>query len=204
LLSILLGLQQPDKGVVRIGNARLDAMPKHQIAETFALAGQTEVPFNRSLRENVRYGRPDATNEEVDEMLRLVGLLNQKLPGDLDTTLGSGGCLLSGGQRQRVLIARALLRDPPILVMDEATSALDYPSETALLAMVAKHRKGKTTIIVTHRPSALPAFDHVVVIEDGRVIENGPPSAIGYARCYFDFEKETLAPRGRYDNSHAR
>lgn len=191
LLSLLLGLRRPDKGAVYIGGTRIDAMSDGQIAETFALAGQNEAPFNRSLRENVRYGRLEATDEEVDDILDLVGLSDQRVPCGPDAPLGTRGHKLSGGQRQRVLIARALLRDPLILVLDEATSALDYPSERALLAMVAKHRQGKMTIIVTHRPSALPAFDYVAVVENGEIIESGSPFAIDRARHFFDFETST-------------
>ena len=186
LISILLGLEQPVRGVVNVGSVAVDKMSDSLISQTFAIAGQTEVPFNRTLYDNVRYGRMEANDQEIEDVLCLVGLQGFIGLGDKSEPLGTAGRSLSGGQRQRVLIARALLRDPPILVLDEATSALDYPSERELLAKIAEFRAGKMTIIVTHRPSALPAFDHVVVIEDGKIIECCSMDLVDEARRYFE------------------
>jgi ATP-binding cassette subfamily B protein len=192
LISLLLGLDIPNGGTIRIGNRPLGWFSPADTAQTFALAGQSEVPFNRTLEENVRYGRLDAPDDQVRDVIETAGLSLLRGEGhDAARRLGPGGRGLSGGQRQRVLIARALLRDPPVLILDEATSALDYPAEQELLRRIATHRKGRTTIIITHRPSALPEIDQVIAIEAGRIVESGPLKTLTLAARYFSQSEST-------------
>jgi ATP-binding cassette subfamily B protein len=133
--------------------------------------------FHRSLLENLRYGRPDATDEEVYravEAARCTEFIKQ-LPQGYDTLVGERGMKLSGGQRQRLAIARAFLMDAPIVLLDEATSALDTESEQSIQEALAHLFRNRTVIAIAHRLSTLDSFDRIVVLERGRIIEDGPP-----------------------------
>ena len=131
--------------------------------------------FHRSIFENIAYGRPDATDEEVYEAARLANadeFINE-LPDGYDTLVGERGVKLSGGQRQRIAIARAILKNAPILVLDEATSALDSESEAAIQGALSNLMEGRTSIVVAHRLSTIAGLDKIVVLRDGNIIEQG-------------------------------
>jgi ATP-binding cassette subfamily B protein len=131
--------------------------------------------FHRSLRDNIAYARPDATDEEVLQAIKRANAYEfvKELPRGLDTIVGERGVKLSGGQRQRIAIARAILKDAPILVLDEATSALDSESEKLIQDALAKLMKGRTSIVVAHRLSTISKLDRIVVLSDGDIAEQG-------------------------------
>ena len=133
--------------------------------------------FQRSLLENLRYGRPEASDEEVYravEAARCTEFIS-RLPQGFQTLVGERGMKLSGGQRQRLAIARAFLMDAPIVLLDEATSALDTESEQSIQEALARLFRGRTVIAIAHRLSTLDAFDRIVVLDRGRIVEDGSP-----------------------------
>ena len=136
---------------------------------------QEALLFHRTIRENIAYGRPDATDEQIREAARLANALEfiDRLPNGFDTMVGERGVKLSGGQRQRVAIARAILTDAPILVLDEATSALDSESEALVQEALENLMRGRTSIVVAHRLSTVAALDRIVVLADGEIVEDG-------------------------------
>ena len=131
--------------------------------------------FNDSLRENIRYGRPTASDDEVEQAVNAAHLEQfvRQLPEGLDTTVGERGLKLSGGERQRVAIARAVLKDAPILIFDEATSSLDSQSEQAVLAAFRELAGHHTALVIAHRLSTVVDADNIVVIDAGKVVESG-------------------------------
>ncbi|HEY5587826.1 MAG TPA: ATP-binding cassette domain-containing protein, partial [Candidatus Paceibacterota bacterium] len=144
------------------------------LRENIGFVPQDPSLFHRTLMENIRYGRRDATDQEVKEAARLAHCdkFIDKLPKGYDTYVGERGIKLSGGERQRVAIARAILKDAPILVLDEATSALDSESEVLIQDALHNLIKNKTTIVIAHRLSTVRAMDRIIVIEDGKIIED--------------------------------
>ncbi|KAJ1981867.1 hypothetical protein H4R33_005147 [Dimargaris cristalligena] len=140
-----------------------------------ALVGQEPVLFDMSVRENIRYGKPDATNQEVEYAARSANIHDfvQSLPDGYETTVGERGGKLSGGQKQRVAIARALIRNPKLLLLDEATSALDSTSEKLVQETLDQARKGRTTITIAHRLSTIQNADVIIVFENGHIVERG-------------------------------
>jgi ATP-binding cassette subfamily B protein len=136
---------------------------------------QEGVLFHRSIAENISYGRPDATPEQIREAARAANALEfiEELPQGFDTITGERGIKLSGGQRQRIVIARAMLADAPILVLDEATSALDSQSEAAVQEALGRLMEGRTAIVVAHRLSTVANLDRIVVLDHGHIVEDG-------------------------------
>ena len=159
-------------------------MDGQNIAETtqqslrrqIAYVPQEALLFHRTIAENIAYGRPDATMEQIREAARRANALEfiERLPQGFDTVTGERGVKLSGGQRQRIAIARALLADCPVLMLDEATSALDSESEHLVQDALATLMKGRTAIVVAHRLSTVASLDRIVVLADGKVVEDGP------------------------------
>ena len=137
---------------------------------------QEALLFNRSLAENLRVGKPDASVEELRAACERAQLLDviERLPQGFDTNAGERGRLFSGGERQRLSIARALLKDPPILILDEATSALDALTEARIQAALAEVMKGRTTFVIAHRLATVRNADRILVFESGRIVESGP------------------------------
>ena len=141
---------------------------------------QTPILFSGSVGENIRYGRPDATNEEVVAASKAANAYNfiRSLPKGFDTEVGESGGFLSGGQRQRITIARAFLKDPKILILDEATSALDTESERLIQAALERLMEGRTTFIIAHRLSTIEKADRIFVLQNGRIVETGNHQAL--------------------------
>ena len=136
--------------------------------------------FHRTLRENIRYGRPDASDKEVlaaAEMARCLDFI-EKLPEGLDTIVGDRGTKLSGGQRQRVAIARAFLKNAPILLLDEATSALDTHSEELIREALTTLMHRRTVVAIAHRLSTLRSFDRIIVIQNGEIVQDDAPTQL--------------------------
>jgi len=136
---------------------------------------QDTVLFNNSILENVRYGRPNASDEDVANAIRMAHLdrFIEDLPNGTATVVGERGLKLSGGEKQRVAIARAILKRPPILVFDEATSSLDSKSEQAILKAMKEITEGYTSLVIAHRLSTIIDADNIIVLDRGRVVEQG-------------------------------
>jgi ATP-binding cassette subfamily B protein len=150
------------------------------LRNAIAIVPQDVSLFHRTLRDNIRYGRPSATDEEVwdaAEMARCFSFIKQ-LPNGLDTVVGDRGAKLSGGQRQRIAIARAFLKDAPILLLDEATSALDTQSEELIREALSTLMRGRTVLAIAHRLSTLRSFDRIMVVQNGDVVQDGRPDAL--------------------------
>jgi ATP-binding cassette subfamily B protein len=180
LFTLLHRFYEIDGGEIRIDGQSISRITQDSLWNAIATVPQDTALFNRSLLENIRYGRPDATDEEVwrAAMDARCNTFVETLPEGLNTIVGDRGLRLSGGQRQRISIARAFLKNAPILLLDEATSALDSESEEAIREALERLMAGRTVIAIAHRLSTLRRFDRIVVINDGRVIEDGPPARL--------------------------
>jgi ATP-binding cassette subfamily B protein len=175
VLQLALRFYDPQDGrVVVDGVAGPEADPDAW-RERFALVPQEPTVFGVSVADNIAYGRPDASREEVEAAARLAAAdgFIRALPQGYDTIVGERGVTLSGGQRQRLAIARAILKDAPILLLDEATSALDSESERAVQDALDRLMQGRTTLVVAHRLATILSADRILVMEDGRIVEEG-------------------------------
>jgi ATP-binding cassette subfamily B protein len=175
LVALLLRQFELQGGEIRIDGQPLGGITLESLRRTVALVPQTTSLFHRTILDNIRYGRLAASDEEVMEAARLAeadGFI-ELLPEKYQTRVGERGVKLSGGQRQRISIARALLRRAPILLLDEATSALDSESEAAIQAALVGLMRDRTVIAIAHRLSTLRAMDRIVVLEEGRIVEDG-------------------------------
>lgn len=175
LTSLLLRLYDVQSGAVEIDGQNVKEVTQSSLRAAIGLIPQDTLLFHRTLADNIRYGRPDATDEEVVEAAKracahefILGL-----PLGYKTLVGERGVKLSGGQRQRVAIARAILKNAPVLLLDEATSALDSESEAAVQEAMAEAMKGKTVIAIAHRLSTIAHLDRLIVMEKGRIVEEG-------------------------------
>jgi ATP-binding cassette subfamily B protein len=175
LFQLLLRSYDPAEGAVLIDGVDLRLADPAEVRRRIGVVAQEPVVFGANAWENIRYGRPDASDAEVraaaDAALATEFL--DKLPNGFDTFLGEKGVRLSGGQRQRLAIARAILRDPAILLLDEATSALDAESERAVQTALDRLSKGRTTLVIAHRLATVLSADRIVVIDQGRVVATG-------------------------------
>ncbi|MFK8250308.1 ABC transporter transmembrane domain-containing protein [Ancylobacter terrae] len=175
LFQLLLRFYDPTAGRVTLDGVDLAAIDPRAARARIALVPQEVAIFAASVRDNIRLGRPDATDAEVEAagQLALADEFVERLPERWDTQLGERGITLSGGQRQRIAIARAILRRAPLLLLDEATSALDAESETLVQKALDRSMEGRTTLVIAHRLSTVLSADRILVIEHGRVVEEG-------------------------------
>jgi len=180
LLRLLLRFFDPDSGRILIDGRDVASVTQESLRSHIAVVPQEVVLFNDTLRANVLYGRPDADEEAVRDALERaqLGGFAEQLPDGLETRVGERGVKLSGGERQRVGVARAILKNPAILVLDEATSALDSRTEIEVQAALAEAAKGRTTLAVAHRLSTIARADQIAVMEEGRVVELGDHAAL--------------------------
>ena len=170
----------PQAGTVRIDGVPLREADPAQVRARMALVPQEGVLFAASARDNLRYGKPEASDAEIWEAANAAhaDIFLKALPDGLDTFLGEDGTRLSGGQRQRIAIARALLSDAPILLLDEATSALDAESERLVQDALDKLMKSRTTLVIAHRLATVRQADRIIVMEQGRIVEQGTHTAL--------------------------
>ena len=176
LTKLLLRLSDIQEGRILVDGQDIAQCTQQSLRRQIAYVPQESILFHRTIAENIAYGKPDATMDEIREAARQANALEfiEKLPQGFDTVTGERGVKLSGGQRQRVVIARALLADCPILVLDEATSALDSESERLVQEALGRLMAGRTSIVVAHRLSTVASLDRLVVLSDGKVVEDGP------------------------------
>ncbi len=177
IADMIVRLYDPEAGAVKLDGSDLRDVPLADLRRVIALVDQSPYLFHATIRENIAYARPEATIEELVAAARAAAIHDfiVALPEGYDTLVGERGLTLSAGERQRIAIARALLRRPSVLVLDEPTAALDPPTERSVSDTLARLMPGRTTIVITHRPSLIEIADQVVVLEGGKVVESGPP-----------------------------
>lgn len=175
LIDLIPRFYDPDAGRILWDDTNLQAFTMHSLRDRIATVSQSTFIFNDTVTANIRYGKPDATLEEVREAARQANALDfiESMPQEFDTIMGDRGTRLSGGQRQRIAIARAILRDPEVLILDEATSALDTVSEKLVKESLDALMQDRTVIAVAHRLSTIENADWIVVLEDGQIVEQG-------------------------------
>jgi len=194
LMSLLTRFYEPSAGQIYIDNVAIHELPLDELRQHIALVSQQVTLFNDTIYNNIAYGcLASASPEDVHAAISAAHADDfiAKLPQGLDTVVGDDGVLLSGGQRQRIALARALLKDAPILILDEATSALDNESERYIQQALDEVMKNRTTFVIAHRLSTIEQADRIVVMEQGKIIEQGAHS-------------ELLAKGGRYAQLHSR
>ncbi|MGB1457917.1 ABCB family ABC transporter ATP-binding protein/permease [Spongiibacter marinus] len=175
LLKLLFRFYDVDSGQILIDGQNIATVSQQSLRSVLGIVPQDTVLFNQSIRDNIRYGRVDASDEDIDEAIRLAHLQDfiQSLPAGADTLVGERGLKLSGGEKQRVAIARALLKGAPIIVFDEATSSLDSKSEQAILAAMRDIARQHSMLVIAHRLSTIVDADTIVVLHEGRIVEQG-------------------------------
>jgi ATP-binding cassette subfamily B protein len=175
IFNLLLRFYDPLLGTVSFDGVRVADADPLELRRRIALVPQDTVIFGATVRENIRFGRPDASDQEVEHAaeLALAAEFIERMPQRYDTPVGERGVTLSGGQRQRVAIARAILRDAPLLLLDEATSSLDAESETLVQAALERLMQHRTTLVIAHRLATVLTCDRILVMEHGRLVEQG-------------------------------
>jgi ATP-binding cassette subfamily B multidrug efflux pump len=175
LLRQLLREYPPGSGTISISGVPLESIALEQVQGWMGYVPQNPILFSRTIRENVWFGRPPGSDDELERALEQASFASdvRYLPDGLETVVGEKGVALSGGQKQRVSIARALIIDPEILLLDDALSAVDAKTETHIIEAIRRERAGKTTLITTHRLSAVRHADLILVLDEGRVVEKG-------------------------------
>ena len=175
IARLLLRFHDPDRGRVAIGGRDLRELSFEQVRSRVALVSQDTWLFHGTVEDNIRMGKPDASTEELRAAARAANAEEfiQRLPQGYDTVVGERGVRLSGGQRQRIAIARALLRDAPILVLDEALSSVDAESEALIQTALDRLMRGRTTLVFAHRLSSVIGADRILVLDEGRLVEQG-------------------------------
>lgn len=175
LTKLLLRFADIDSGEIAIDAQNIAEVTQASLREKIAYVPQEPLLFHRSVRENIAYGRPDTTDTEIERAAKKAGAYDFiiKLQDGFDTMVGERGVKLLGGQRQRIAIARAILKDAPILILDEATSALDSESEALIQKSLETLMKDRTSIVIAHRLSTIAKLDRIIVLENGRIVEDG-------------------------------
>ncbi len=175
IIQLLQRYYDPNTGQVRLDGVALDHMRRDEFRQSIALVPQSPIIFATSARENIRFGRPGATDAEIETAAQAAAAHDfiTALPEGYDSFLGERGVMLSGGQKQRIAIARAILRDSPVLLLDEATSALDAESERLVQAAVDELSQGRTTLVVAHRLATVKKADRIVVMDAGKIVAMG-------------------------------
>ena len=192
LVNLLPRFYELTSGSISIDGHPINELTLNSLREQIAIVSQSVTLFNCSIRENIAYGSlADASDDDVIAAAKAAHAHEfiEKLPEGYDTQVGENGVMLSGGQRQRLAIARAILKNAPILILDEATSALDTESERHIQAAMEEVMKGRTTLVIAHRLSTIENVDTIVVIDDGQVVESGP-------------HQELLQQQGAYAQLH--
>ena len=173
--KLIAGYWDVTSGSITLGGHELKDMPLSEIADQISYVSQDNYLFNRSIRENIRMGRPSATDEEVEQAAKQSGCdaFIRKLDNGYDTVVGSAGSHLSGGERQRIAIARAMLKDAPIIILDEATSSVDPENEDELQRAIEALTHDKTILMIAHRLKTVRNADQILVLDNAHIIQRG-------------------------------
>ena len=173
--KLIAGYWDVTSGSITLGGHELKDMPLSEIADQISYVSQDNYLFNRSIRENIRMGRPSATDAEVEQAAKQSGCdaFIRKLDNGYDTVVGSAGSHLSGGERQRIAIARAMLKNAPVVILDEATAYIDPENEALVQKAISTLTVGKTLIVIAHRLSTIVGADNIVVVKDGTIHAQG-------------------------------
>jgi len=182
LINLLCRLVEPATGAIHLGGTAIDAIDPSSWRRRIAVAGQDSDLVTGTVAENIAYGRPDASTDEIEAAARAAGADSfiAALPQGYATPVGPHGLNLSGGQRQRVGVARALLLNPDLLIFDEATNAVDALSDREIIKLASEHHHFRTLLIVSHRKTTIAACQRGIVLQDGRVTEVGPLADLAY------------------------
>ena len=172
---LIASFWEADSGCVEIGGVDAHKLPLKQVMDTVAYVSQDNFLFHQSVKENIRMGKPDATDEEIISAAKQASCHDfiAVLPKGYDTLVGDGGGNLSGGERQRIAIARAILKNSPVVILDEATAFTDPENEAVIQASINKLIQGKTLIVIAHRLSTITTADQIIVMNDGKVESKG-------------------------------
>ena len=173
--KLIAGYWDVTSGSITLGGHELKDMPLSEIADQISYVSQDNYLFNRSIRENIRMGSPSATDAEVEQAAKQSGCdaFIRKLDNGYDTVVGSAGSHLSGGERQRIAIARAMLKNAPVVILDEATAYIDPENEALVQKAISTLTVGKTLIVIAHRLSTIVGADNIVVVKDGTIHAQG-------------------------------
>src|SRR5712672_6208 len=180
LFHLLLRFYDPARGVISFDGVPIRAADPREVRSRIALVPQDSVVFATTARENIRFGRPDADDAEVERAAELAHATEfiRRMPGGFEAQLGERGVTLSGGQRQRIAIARAILRDAPLLLLDEATSSLDAESETLVQTALEELMYHRTTLVIAHRLATVLSCDRIMVMDKGCIVEQGTHASL--------------------------
>jgi ABC-type multidrug transport system fused ATPase/permease subunit len=187
LANLILGLYRATEGAVLIDGLPQAAINMRWFRRHSAIVMQESMLLSGSIGDNIRFARPSATEREIREAARQANAEEfiERMPNGYNTEVGEAGVQLSGGQRQRISIARAILRDPRVLILDEATSALDYESEALVQEAIDRLGKGRTVIVIAHRFSTIKNSDHIVVMRNGSIVESGTFESLAKGESFF-------------------
>lgn len=175
IMNLIIGFLKPEKGAIYVDDVLLNDLPLIEYRKNISVVPQNSILFSGSIRDNITFGIDDYSEERLQEVVKMANIdeFLKELPNGIDSDVGEHGGKLSGGQKQRITIARALIRDPKILILDEATSALDNISEYHVQRAISELIKGRTTFIVAHRLSTIRDADRIVVMQEGECVEMG-------------------------------
>jgi ATP-binding cassette subfamily B protein len=193
LVHLIARLFEAPAGSLLLDGRDIREVPLSRLRASIGLVSQDIFLFSETIRENILFGRPDATVQDMEEAARIAALLPSihEFADRFDTVLGERGVRLSGGQKQRTALARALVADPPILILDDAFSSVDVQTEESILRELRAARTGRTTIVISHRISTVKDADQIVYVRDGRIVERGT-------------HQELLAREGHYHRLYQR
>jgi ATP-binding cassette subfamily B multidrug efflux pump len=187
LLSLVTRTFEPPPGTIFLDGRPIEAIPQHQLRDWIGMVPQETFLFSESIAENIRFGRESATDAEVEDAAQQAGLTSdiEAFPHGVRTVIGERGITLSGGQKQRTAIARALVREPLILILDDSLSAVDTQTEERILNALRTIRQGRTVLIVSHRVSSVKDADHIVVLDEGEIVESGTHEQLVARKGYY-------------------
>jgi ATP-binding cassette subfamily B protein/subfamily B ATP-binding cassette protein MsbA len=200
LINLLLRFYDPKKGQIRFDGTDLRDVRLRELRDRVSVVAQHTTLFDDTLFNNIRYGSPHATRQQVEQAAK-DAFAHEFIQGELnegyETVLGERGCRLSGGQRQRIALARAFLRDPELLILDEATSSIDMESEKLIYDAIDRNRKDCTVLIVNHRLTALPFVNRIIVMDAGRIIRDGSREEVCEVLGWSNWSETTQEVRSR-------